>query len=97
MAFVFKAYLKHMDCECSKENVSLVYLFLQQALDTLHYVVVDSGSLFDYTSAVYDNSMFKSTIVQISFLNACRQFEVVECMIILLKEKRLFQLFLINS
>lgn len=70
-----KAYLKHVDCECAKENLNQLYLFLQRALDTLHYVVVDSGSLFDFSSPIYDSSMFKSSIVQCSFTAASRDFE----------------------
>jgi hypothetical protein len=70
-----KAYLKHLDCECAKENVSLVYSFLQNALDTLHYVIVDSGTMFDFSSSAYKQSMFQSSIIQISFVNAHHQFE----------------------
>lgn len=71
-----KAYLKHLECECAKENVFLVYSFLQQALDTLHYVIVDSGTMFDFSSNSYKNSLFKTSIVQISYTNAYRHFEV---------------------
>lgn len=70
-----KAYLKHLECECAKENLTLVYSFLQQALDMLHYVIVDSGTMFDFSSTIYKNSMFRTSIVQISFTNALRQFE----------------------
>lgn len=74
---ILKAYLKHMDCECSKENANLVYLFLRRALDTLHYVVADSSSLYDYVSPlIYENSLFKSSSANISFMNAYRLFEV---------------------
>lgn len=69
-----KAYLKHLECECAKENISLVYAFLQEALDIVHYVAVESGTTYRFTSPVF-NSMFKTSPVQISFTNAYRQFE----------------------
>lgn len=68
-----------MECECSKENISLVYLFLRQALDTLHFVVADSSSLYDYVSPlVYENSLFRSSTssANLTFINALRLFEV---------------------
>ena len=71
-----KVSLKHTDCECAKENVTLLYSFLHKALDTLHYVIVDSSSMYDYSSPVYNNSMFKTSMVQASFTAAHRQFEV---------------------
>lgn len=71
-----KVYMKHLECECAKENINLVYSFIYQALDTLHYVVIDSGSLFDLaTSSIYNNSIFKLSIVENPFTAACRQFE----------------------
>jgi hypothetical protein len=68
-----KTYLKHLECECAKENIDLVYSFIQQTLETLHYVVLDSGSLFDYATESPEG--FVSSITQISFINAMRQFE----------------------
>jgi len=70
-----KAYLKHLECECAKENIDLVYLFIQQTLETLHYVVLDSGSLFDYAAESLDGFVFNSSITQCSFINALHQFE----------------------
>ena len=74
-----KAYLKHLECECAKENVSLVYAFLQQALDTVHFVAVDSGAMHQLALPSFQtNSMSAaaSSCGQISFINAHRQFEV---------------------
>lgn len=70
-----KAYLKHMECECAKENVSLVYAFLYQSLDTLHHIIVDSGTMFDCSTRLHSNLLLKSSISQMSFTNAYRQFE----------------------
>jgi hypothetical protein len=71
-----KVYLKHLECECAKENITIVYSFIYQALDTLHYVVIDSGSLFDLeTLSIYNNSIFKQPIVENPFLNAYKNFE----------------------
>ena len=76
-----KSYLKHLECECAKENLSLVYTFLQEALDSLHYVIVDSGTMFDFSSSSISASVYKKTtsvgIVQITFVNAYRHFEVI--------------------
>ena len=76
-----KAYLKHLECECAKENVNLVYTFLQEALDSLHYVIVDSGTMFDFSSSAAISVAYKKStspaIVQVSFVNAYRQFEVI--------------------
>ena len=66
-----------MECECSKENINLVYFFLRKALDTLHYVVADSNYFFDYiSSSVHENSLFKSFASNVSFTKAFRLFEV---------------------
>lgn len=66
-----------MECECSKENLDLVYYFLRKALDTLHYVVADSNSFFDYVScSVQENSLFKLFASNASFIKAYRLFEV---------------------
>jgi hypothetical protein len=74
-----KAFLKHVDCECAKENLSQVYQFLYKALDTLNYVVVDSGSLFDFNSN--STTLFPSAVtaddVGPSFSKAYSHFEVI--------------------
>jgi hypothetical protein len=67
-----------MECECGKENVGLVYNFIYQSLDMLHYIIVDSGTMFDCSTRLCNNLLFKSTISQMSFMNAYRQFEVIE-------------------
>ncbi|CAF0889569.1 unnamed protein product, partial [Brachionus calyciflorus] len=69
----FKAYLKHMECECAKENVSLVFSLLHQALDTLHYLIVDSGSFYDFDAPFYSSNY--TSKFQLSFTNTLRQFE----------------------
>lgn len=71
-----KTYLKHLECECAKENICLVYSFLQEALDIVHYVAVESGTTYRFTQPVF-NAMFKTLPVQISFTNSFRQFEDV--------------------
>ena len=71
-----KAYLKHLECECAKENICLVYSFLQEALDIVHYVAVESGTTYKFTAPVF-NAMFKTSSIQVSFINAYRQFEVI--------------------
>ena len=70
-----------MNCECSKENVELVYSFVHQALESLHQIVIDSGSMFDFDEAYsgFSGSLLRSSIVQISFQNAYKQFEVGCC------------------
>lgn len=71
-----KAYLKHLECECAKENICLVYSFLQEALDIVHYVAIESGTTACFKSLSF-NAMFKNSPVQISFTNAYKQFEVI--------------------
>jgi len=73
-----KTYLQHMDCECSRENIGLVYTFVHQALEALHQIVIDSGSMFNNSNNSNNGSILQSSIIQISFLNAYRQFEVRE-------------------
>jgi len=71
-----------MDCECSRENIGLVYTFVHQALEALHQIVIDSGSMFNNSNNNNNNNnnglILQSSIIQISFLNAYRQFEVRE-------------------
>lgn len=70
-----KVYLKHLECECAKENLFVVYSFLQDALEIVNYVAVESGTTYLFTSTNF-NAMFKASPVQISFNNAFKQFEV---------------------
>lgn len=68
-----KAYLKHPECECVKENVTLVFSLLQQTLETLHYLIVDSGSLNEFVSPLYQNDYVEK--FSPSFTYNLRQFE----------------------
>lgn len=62
-----------MECECAKENVGLVFSLLQQSLDSLHYLIVDSGSLYDFSAPLYSTNYTNK--FQQSFTNSLRQFE----------------------
>lgn len=77
-----KVYLKHLECECAKENLTLVFSFLKDALEIVNYVSVESGTTYHFTSTVF-NSMFKKFPVKISFNNAYKQFEVIFSYIII--------------
>ncbi|RNA27100.1 alpha-catulin-like isoform X2 [Brachionus plicatilis] len=69
----FKAYLKHPECQCAKENVNLVFSLLQQALETLHFLIVNSGSLTELTSPLFPANYAEK--FSPSFTYYLRQFE----------------------
>jgi hypothetical protein len=70
-----------MECECAKENAMTVSEFLHNALETLHYVVIDSASMLDYTDEA-TKSRFRSistntSFERLSFYDSLKQFESI--------------------
>ena len=64
--------MKHPECETAKENLNVIFSFIKRALEAVHNIVVDSGSLYDTS----EYNAYFSPISDVTFTKCCRQLEV---------------------